>query len=166
MAISSTPEDLERDVELVDLLGIPQDSVLLDKSRGSLPLSFQRWEAVQAAHRIWKEKKKNGTWPTTIQITELDINTLVFGKSMYHRYNPAFKKLVEAKSEYTEWQLQQHQKMQAWLREAKDAPTSLSLWEGVTKGAQESYSLAKLEEWLGMIEKKAKKKAKKAQSAE
>jgi hypothetical protein len=84
---------------------------------------------------------------------------------MYHRYNPVFKKLVEAKSEYTEWQLQQYHKMLAWLREAQDAPTSLSLWEGIPKGAKESYSLAKLEEWMGMIDKKAKKKAKKSQSA-
>ncbi|KAJ2935577.1 hypothetical protein H1R20_g1517, partial [Candolleomyces eurysporus] len=163
LVISSTVDDAAREEELVNLLNIPRDP-LLDKTRGSLQVCFQRWETIQTAHQVWKAKKKDGTWPSSLQITELDINVLLFGKSMYHRYNTVFKKLVEAKPEYTEWQIQQHQKMQAWLCEASNAPSSLSLWEGVTKGTKESYSLAKLEEWMGLIEKKAKKKVKKSQS--
>ncbi|RXW13526.1 hypothetical protein EST38_g12327, partial [Candolleomyces aberdarensis] len=163
LVISSTADDAAREEELVNLLSIPRDP-LLDKSRGSLQVCFQRWETIQTAHQVWKAKKKDGTWPSTLQITELEINGLLFGKSMYHRYNTVFKKLVDAKSEYTEWHIQQHQRMQAWLRETANAPPSLSLWEGITKGTKESYSLAKLEEWMGLIDKKARKKAKKSQS--
>lgn len=71
---------------------------------------------------------------------------------------------MEEKSEHTEWQLKMHRQMQAWLCEADDAPQSISLWEGIQKGKSDNYSLTKLENWMGMIEKKAKKKAKKPQS--
>ena len=167
LTISSTAHDIELNDELAELCSIPREpAYLCDRSKGDLHVAFHRWRVIQRAITAWKDLKLSGNCPSHFsKVTEEMIINLVMGKTNYHKYNASFKKLVEYDKSCTDYHINRYGQMVDWLEKKPDALSDIALWDGIPK-TRDGYSYEKLQDWLKLVDSKAKRSHKKSKKPE
>jgi hypothetical protein len=131
---------------LIATLNIPES--LTDRPKGAVDirLAWSKFDAIQAALRLYYHMKKDYTW-TQALVSADDIVELFVSKTVFHRN---YKKLFP--------RAQKFPALKAWLDASEDAPSDGDVWDNV----KSVYTFVDLQRNLEGLEKREKKGKRKA----